>query len=584
MSRHTQQATHSVQLLSEQTRLLYGAVNGALLATTINSSLLVAVMWSVVSHSALLTWFAALMALSFVRFFIARSYRASSGNDNDAGFWYRRFAIGTILAAMCWGGAAVFVYPQQGIGYQVFFTFVLGGMAAGSLTSLSVERKIASAFLVLLMLPLLVRVFLSQTQFNIIMGLMLSYYLVMFIVTAQRNSANIEKNIIYEIDLKQRQLELKQQDQRYQVLLESASDAFFLHDLEGRLIDVNKLACSCLGYSKEELLQLSVSDIEKGADPKLLTALWPTLMSSGKLEVECIHQRKDGSTFPVEVHLGPVEMGDKKYISAFVRDISVHKKALADSNRAKLEAQRLNQAKSEFLSRMSHELRTPLNAIMGFSQVLQMEESQLSKNHQINVNEIYNASEYLLELIEELLDLSKIELDKLDINMAKVDISPILAECIHMIELQARDANVEIETYFCQSNVAVWGDNVRVKQVIVNLLSNAIKFNSKPGLLTVKTKLIDGARLRLSVLDTGKGISEQEMSQLFEPFERLDDFNEIGGSGIGLAIVKHLVKAMGAEIGVNSQKGQGSEFWIDFELYHDGQELHKSDETDVSSL
>lgn len=553
-------------VLAKQTKLLYGALNISLIATLINSCVLIVVLWPVVARELLIGWAVLIWTLSAVRWFVALKYHQQTLDQQALPRWHQYFATGVYAAGIVWGFAAVWLYPLQGIGYQVFLTFVLGGMAAGSLTSLSYDRKLATIFLFLLMVPLVIRVLFSQEQLNIAMGLMLGYFCLMFVLTSNRIGKNIEQNILYELDIQLRHKQIKQSEHRNEVLLQTASDAFFLHDLKGRFIDVNEQACKSTGYSREELLQMSVSDIEKGADEQLLMEMWPTLKAAGKLELECLHRRKDGTTFPVEVHIGPVEIDEHSYVSALVRDITVHKEALESYNQAKLEAQRLNLAKSRFLSHISHELRTPLNAILGFAQLLQLNEKDLNELQKMNVNEIHKAGGYLLEMINELLDLSRIESGKLELDNQAFPMTEVIAECLNLVRSQADSFQVKIIERLTDAECIIWADPVRTKQVILNLLSNGVKYNSHPGELTLECIMVEQKWLRVKISDTGEGIAEQDLLRLFNPFERLDNRPNIEGTGIGLVITKLLIEAMGGEIGVNSHKGQGSVFWLDFVL------------------
>jgi PAS domain S-box-containing protein len=177
------------------------------------------------------------------------------------------------------------------------------------------------------MLPLLMRTFTSDHELSMIMGVMLLGYFVMLLTRAKRTARNVLQNICFRLMSKARQKRLQQSQQRYQTLLKTASDAFFLHDMQGRFIDVNEQACKSLGYTKEELLQLSVFDIEKGVDLAMLLELWPHLQTVSQLKSDCVHRRKDGSTFPVEARLGLVKINNEELVSVFVRDVTQRKES-----------------------------------------------------------------------------------------------------------------------------------------------------------------------------------------------------------------------------------------------------------------
>ncbi|MCH7500175.1 MAG: response regulator [Nitrospinae bacterium] len=234
---------------------------------------------------------------------------------------------------------------------------------------------------------------------------------------------------------------------------------------------------------------------------------------------------------------------------------------------AKIASEKANQAKSEFLSRMSHELRTPMNAILGFGQLLKMDPHEsLSKEDQKSVDFILEAGKHLMDLIDEVLDLSRIESGKLQLAIERVQVDQITEEVLNMILPLAEKHGIRINNHISKiPGLQVLADRVRFKQVMFNLLSNAIKYNRAQGTITLEAEHTARGTVRLHIADTGLGIAREKQKDLFEPFNRLDAHNtEIQGTGIGLAITKRLMALMNGSIEVESTLGKGSRFSVEF--------------------
>jgi CheY-like chemotaxis protein/nitrogen-specific signal transduction histidine kinase len=228
-------------------------------------------------------------------------------------------------------------------------------------------------------------------------------------------------------------------------------------------------------------------------------------------------------------------------------------------------AERANQAKSEFLSRMSHELRTPLHAIIAFSDLI-LYEKELDPKLEKHIQHINKAGDHLLELVDDVLDLAKIESGRFSLSVKPIKLHEVLEECYSLIKPTAEDAEIKL-SFDTQVNYVVNASHTSLKQALLNLLSNAVKYNKQHGIVTVTYEVKDNKRLRINVIDTGKGLSTEQQKQLFMPFERIGaEFTKVKGTGIGLTITQQLVNMMGGTVGEESTIGKGSKFWIELPL------------------
>lgn len=261
------------------------------------------------------------------------------------------------------------------------------------------------------------------------------------------------------------------------------------------------------------------------------------------------------------------DQGQPIMMSGSNMDITEIKRAEERVIQAKEQAEQANRAKSEFLSSMSHELRTPLNAILGYTQLFEYD-GNLKPQQIENVREIRKAGEHLLQLINDVLDLAKIESGNMTVSLEPVLVSRLINECFTLVQPLADAKGIRLSASLGQlNNTYVVADNVRVKQVLLNLLSNAVKYNRVGGEVEVHLAVVDCQQLRISVRDTGRGIPLQRQNEVFQPFNRLSAENSnIEGSGVGLVITQQLVEMMRGKLDFVSEEGVGTTFWIDFPI------------------
>ena len=544
---------HESSILSEQTSESFGALNNALIATIVNSIILVVVLWSHVDNTILTIWLASLFLISFIRSYTAYRYNIVSPAISNSLIWNKKLLAGSLVASIIWGASSIWLFPTGDISRQVFLAFVIGGMAAGAVTSLSYIKFAVYSYLSITLIPLSLRFFFSDTELSLEMGMMIFiYYLVLLKAAKQSNFKNIQ-NISMRIENLEQERALNKSERRYKMLLETASDAFFLHDLNGKILDVNNEACQSLGYTRDELLALSVNDIVN-SDGKGSTNLdWTTLKDGEKVQLEGIHRRKDGTTFPVDVRLGSIHVEDSTLISVIVRDIT--------------ERKRIERMKDEFISTVSHELRTPLTSIKGALGLItggamgdfphQLQELLAIAN---------NNTERLLFIINDILDIQKIESGELEMKMEEVELVPFLKQAIQDNSSYAEQYGVTISLdYTTDKNISVNGSYGRLLQVMANLLSNASKFSHVNGNIEVAVTEITNNIIRVSVIDYGEGIAEEFKPRIFDKFTQQDssDTRNKGGTGLGLNISKAIIEKHGGVFGFSSTLKKGSTFYFD---------------------
>jgi len=332
-------------------------------------------------------------------------------------------------------------------------------------------------------------------------------------------------------------------------------------DVLGNITYANERFCEISGYSSEELIGKNHRILNSGLhSPEFFIDMWHTI-SSGKVWHGQIRNRsKDGAFYWVASTIVPfLDKNGLPYQYVSVRT------DITPLIRARAAAEEANKAKSQFLSSMSHELRTPLNAVLGFGQLLEMEiEPDKQEQHEA-VTHIIAAGNQLLGLINDLLDLSRIEIGRLEFNIQNVCIAELVKSSVALVgKGMASIRNIRIENNIIDNSLLVQGDSLRIRQVLINLLTNAVKYNRAGGSVTLNCEKRPNDRQRIRVSDTGEGIAAEKLSLLFIPFERIDQKQgSIEGAGIGLYVCKQLVEAMHGEVGVESIKGQGCTFWFE---------------------
>ncbi|MEY2687041.1 MAG: hypothetical protein RL375_1239 [Pseudomonadota bacterium] len=378
---------------------------------------------------------------------------------------------------------------------------------------------------------------------------------------------------------------LAQNEARLRAIFDGARDAILMADPDSRtFVDANPAACAMFGYERHELLGLGLADIHPEAEHDHVLDVFQRQIRGETGLVEALPAlRRDGSVFYVDISATVFELGGRHYVAGFLRDVTErrqvqaeldqhrdHLEALVEERtrelaRASARAEAANVAKSAFLANMSHEIRTPLNAISGMTWL--MKRDGLPARQAERLGKIDAAGQHLLEIINAVLDLSKIEANRLTLEDAPVSLVGIVASVMAMLGDPASARAVRLHSEVAHSPCPLRGDPTRLQQALLNYAGNAVKF-TESGSVTLRVRIEgdepDALVVRFEVQDTGPGITPDKLAQLFMPFEQADNSTtrRYGGSGLGLAINKQLARLMGGDVGVTSVPGQGSTFWF----------------------
>jgi PAS domain S-box-containing protein len=405
---------------------------------------------------------------------------------------------------------------------------------------------------------------------------------------AQRHRARAEEERM------QLATDLRQSERRYRMLVDSFADPVLVLKLDGRIIDANGTALEQLGLTRQELLSKHLCDLDASNLPAAVhAARIDAICKFGHATHELTYLRPDHTRLVFDTSMRVIEYGGVPAIIAVARDIS-ERQRIADELRlltaeleqrvaartadlersntalaeAKAEADRANRAKSLFLASMSHEIRTPLNAILGFSQLL-LRDTDVSAEHREPLMTINRSGEHLLALINDILEMSKIEAGRVHLRLTTFDLSALAKDIATMFQLRAKSKGLSLVVRVCGNlPAAVVSDESKVRQVLINLLGNAVKFTER-GHITWTISVAQspgGRRLVTDIQDTGPGIEKDDLNRLFDKFVQTAQGIRAGGTGLGLAISREFARLLGGDVTVTSEAGSGSSFRFELPL------------------
>ena len=534
---------------AEQTKLLFNAMPLSIMATVINACILVFVQWNIVAHERLVIWLITLLLVTTFRGVLAYEYKENYEKAYANEKWTSWFIVGVILTSIIWGSAAVWLFPANDVGRQVFMVIVLAGMCAGASTSLSFLRITIGVFLIVLLTPLAIQFLMLGDKLSVSVGVMTILFFVIVLASSMRIYKNTEQNISLRIDAYFREKALKESEEKYHLIFDSAPLGLVHYDNTGVITEFNERFINIIGEDKHNLANFSL--LNDTHDPNLRQAILNTLRGKfgqyeGKSNALGGDKDKD-----IRLYCRGIQSEDGEILGgvSIMEDIT--------------EDKRVERLKSEFVSTVSHELRTPLTAIRGAVGLLNegvvgdlpIEARKLTEISEVNTNR-------LLMLIDDILDISKIEMGELSYDFHLMDVRRFLEEVVRVIETYARQHDVKLVLKRYCNDVFINADHDRMMQVMYNLLSNAIKFSPQNGKVIISMECIDEG-VKISIADSGPGIPKEFQGVLFDRFTQYDssDSRRTGGTGLGLNITKALIEKHHGKIDFETGK-DGTTFYI----------------------
>lgn len=578
----------------ERAKLLFANIPATIFSTFILTPCLVFVNWEFSDHSILIAWLIYMVATMSFRLLIYIQFRRDKVFNDNLEKLVKLFVVGTILTAIGWAIAGSNILLSDSIPQQMFTTTLLAGLTAGALATLTPFYSIFAIFTLINLIPLTFTMLSFGTPYHYATSSLLIIFAAFILSASARMSKTIRQSIslqfqhddaLKDLAEKNQQADEYNKNLQHQInerkvieqhlensmsqlnaTFESATDGILVIDNNEKITNYNQSLIDLFKIPDALLKQKNFNKVQEHINDLLKDNT--SIIQSGK-ENAFLLQLNDGRL--IELYSNPQKINDNiigRVIS--YRDATMRINSESALQKAKNEAEVANRQKSDFLSRISHELRTPLNAILGFGHLLRE-----NNNHNLNNEEkdyashICQAGEHLLNLIDDLLDISRIESGKLNISLTNISCDTIINESLALVQSTANDNNITIHINAALDPMpSILTDHTRCKQALVNLLSNAIKYNTKNGSVTL-TLTNQLSHIRFEISDTGIGIDETYHKNIFQPFTRLNQHEQAKGTGIGLTITKRLIEVMNGSIGMKSKPGKGSTFWFELPIATD---------------
>ena len=601
-------AAVTAEVWREQVRLLYSQLPFGVASAVLAAALTATLFWRDADPVVAGSWLGLVVAVSLAHLLLWARWRQRSAGADDAPRDVTFLTAGAAVSGSLLGLAPMVFASGGGFDTLAMLLTLIAMLGVASIATLGAEFRVYLAFLLPLSLPATIRLFYDAHPAAPSLGMLGLGFLALLAATAlllrgklqevlrlrfqeamlkheigahaSRLEAEVQQRRDYAAKLEEANDELNRElaerakneeslarqaltilesEVRLRAIFNNAFDGIITFDAAGRIHAANPAAEALFGVEGEELKRHSIRDLLPDLRPE---------DARPSMVCELDGRKSTGSSFPVSLSVERTESGMDSLFVCLVRDNTTEHLARQTLIQARDAAERANKAKSEFLSSMSHELRTPMNSILGFAQLLQSDPGNpLSETQKEGVDQIARAGWHLLQLINDVLDLAKVEAGRVETSLEDVALDIVMAECLSLVMPLAEKHGIELVDQATSTGLHVRADYTRLKQIVLNLVSNGIKYNRENGSVAIEAQSIDGW-CEIAIVDTGVGLSTEQIDSIFEPFSRVAAHrDQVEGTGIGLTITRKLVALMGGSIGVDSQPGRGSRFWVRIPLF-----------------
>ena len=564
---NTQSNSDESQLIeAELVTQLYNNLRASLSGATAVAVILMFSIWDVVDQTKLIIWFLIYIGITLLRALLSRLFYKKRSTDAYEPVWKNLFQLGVIASAISWSLVAVLFIENLNPLYQLVVSLALAGVCAGAVTSLSAQWKIMLSFVVPVLL-VYITVYLMIGGVHKMIGFLSVAYMGLLVASGRRMYESLYDNVRLTLVSQNQAKQIMHSEKRFRDVTEATGEYLWETDIDGNYTFLTDKVINVKGYKTEDFLGFSPDKYMPEEDAiSYKTALGKGLANRDIFSIECRNLDRNGNISWEHITGKPLLDSNNDVIGfrgsgSSITERKITEIALIATRKA---AETASTAKSEFLATMSHEIRTPMNGVIGMTQLLS--DTQLTNQQKSYVDVISQSGRILITVINDILDYSKIEAGKLELELISFNLQQAVDDVYKLMLSNANSKSIQLHVdmqHDCSINVL--GDAIRFRQILLNLLGNAIKFTHK-GYVRVVIECLElsnnETQIEVRIEDTGIGINKEAQTKLFTSFSQADGSTtrKYGGTGLGLAISRQLVELMGGDISVVSEENKGSTF------------------------